>query len=484
MGRVLNAKALFGLEAWVDALADTKVVSLSSIIRELTRLAESEEASINQLATVITRDPALTSKVIRVANSVLYNPGRQAMSTVSRAIMHVGFNTVRAICISAIVMESVIDKAPREGMLKQMATSFHAAVQARGLCERVRADVKEEIFVASLMVHLGKLLVWSYRHPVADQAYKLELQGAPARDVEALLGTTYERLTLEICKQWNLGDTLNQVLVAPKAEQDRRAQAVRLGEAITRALARGWDSEEMRQVLVEVAAFLSIKESEARRRIEQNYKGAATLSESYNDPRITQLIQKAVKVTPAGESAGSHAILEPNPQLQLEVLQQIMVMMTQGVDSARLFQLVLNGLHQGVGLERVALLLLNQPRTQVAAKFLAGAQTATWKERFLGDYERTARNFFAQIMSGREGVLVQDGQPAALSRLWPDHLVNLTHTRNFIIGPLSANGREVGFLYADLGVSGRHLGDAHVSGFKHFLQQTTLCLGIAAARQK
>lgn len=480
----MKSKAPFGLEAWVDALAETKVVSLSSIIRELTRLAESEEASVNQLATVITRDPALTSKVIRVANSVLYNPGRQAMSTVSRAIMHVGFNTVRAICISAIVMESIIDKAPREGLLRQMANSFHAAVQARGLSEKLRADVKEEIFVATLMVHLGKLLVWSYRHPVADQAYKLEMQGAPARDVEALLGTTYERLTLEICRQWDLGDTLNQVLVVAKADQDRRAQAVRLGEAITRALVQGWDSEEMRQILAEVASFLSVKVSEARKKIEQNFKEATTLSESYNDPRITQLIQRSVKSGVAPQQTATQTLLEPNPQLQLEVLQQIMVMMTQGVDSARLFQLVLNGLHQGVGLERVALLLLNQPRTQLAAKFLIGPQTGTWKERFLCDYERSSRNFFAAVMNGREGVLVQDGDPATLNRLFPEHVVNLTHTRNFIIGPLLANGREVGFLYADLGVSGRHLSDGHVSGFKHFLQQTTLCLGIAAARQK
>jgi HD-like signal output (HDOD) protein len=481
-------KAPFGLEAWVDALAEMKVVTLSGIIQELTRLTESEESSVPQLARVIMRDPSLTSKIIRVANSVLYNPGRQPMNTVSRAIMHVGFNTVRAICISAIVMESLLEKHPREGLLRQMAASFHAAVQARALCEKFRADAKEEVFVATLLMHLGRLLVWSYRHPVSDQAYMLEMQGAPVHQVEALLGTTYQRLTQEIAAQWNLGETLNQVLAQKDTELDRRGQAVSLGESITSSLETGWDGEQMQATLRKVAAFLGVKEGEARKKIETSMKEATILSEEYNDFRITALIKQTGKrVASQSEEAGGgadEAKLEPNTQIQLECLQKIMLMMSQGIDTAKLFELVLNGIHKGVGLERVALLLLNQPRNQVAAKFIVGPQTIGWKEKVRYDYERNPTNFLFQVMAAKEAVLVQDGKPEALSRLLPEHLKSLTLTGSFILGPLLANNREVGFIYADLGVSRRYLAEAHFSGFKHFLQQTSLCLGILASRQK
>ncbi len=491
MTAVLKTKAPFGLEEWVEALAEMKVISLSGIIQELTRLTESEESSVPQLARVIMRDPSLTSKIIRVANSVLYNPGRLPMNTVSRAIMHVGFNTVRAICISAIVMESLLEKHPREGLLRQMATSFHAAVQARALCDKFRAEAREEVFVATLLMHLGRLLVWSYRHPVSDQAYHLELQGAPPRQIEALLGTTYERLTQEIALQWNLGETLNQVLARKDEENlDRRGQAVLLGDAITTGLSGGWESEQMQATLRRIGAFLGLKDAEARRRIETSMKEAVTLSEEYNDARITEQIRLVEKrSTPGGPVAAGTAVasanlLEPNTQIQLESLQKIMAMMAQGIDTAKLFELVLTGIHRGVGLERVALLLLNQPRNQVTAKFIVGDQTTGWKDRMRCDYDRGAGNFFGQVMATREAAFVQDGKPEALARLVPEKLVSVTHTSRFILGPLLAGQREVGFIYADIGVSQRPLSEAHFTGFKHFLQQTSLCLGILAGRQK
>lgn len=480
-----SRKSPFGLEAWVDALAEMKVVSLSAIIAELNRLTASEESSIGQLANVIMRDPGLTSKVLRVANSALYNPGRQPINTVSRAIMHIGFNTVRAICVSAIVMESLLERHPRDGLLRQMAASFHAAVQARNLCERFRPEVREEVFVAALLLNLGQLLVWSSDYPVADQAYQLHMNRAPIRETEVLLGTTYARLTQEIAAQWSLGETLKAVLTTAETELDKRGEAVRLGEEISRIIEKGWQHEDMQALLKRVADFTGGSASQARARVETSMKEAAELSESYNDPRVTRLLEQTrARADQADASSEGADLLQPDSRVQLEVLQQIMAHMGQGLDSGKLFELLIKGLNRGVGLERISLLLFNQPRTQVTAKVVVGPQTAAWKEHMRFDFERSARNPLAQIIAGREAVLVQDGRPEALLRLLPDSWSRVTGGAGFLIGPLLAGTREVGFLYADLGCSHRPLQDVHVTGFKHFLQQANLCLGLMANRPK
>lgn len=477
-------KSPFGLEPWVKKLGEMQVVALSGVISELNRLTSSDDSSVNQLAEVIMRDASLTSKIIRVANSAMYNPSRLPINTVTKAIVHVGFNTVRAICVSSVVMESLLEKHPRKGLVRQMAQSFHAAVQARNLCERFRPDLKEEVFVAALLLHLGKLLIWTSDYSVSDQAYELEMAGAPAAEIEALLGTTPERITREIANQWHLGDTLNQVLTLAESDFDRKAEAVWIGDLIASTADRGWDSPEMAEVLKRAAEFTERPEAETRKLLQQSLKEAHDLSAEYNDPRVTRLIEKTRNSSTRTAEDSPRDLLQADSAKQLAVLQELMKMMAEGIDSSRLFGLILKGLHEGVGLERVALLLLNPARTQVVGKFFLGEGTATWKGRFHFDYERSERNLFGLIMhQGKPVSLGGAASEAGLTRIVPASLGGITHTDCFLLAPLKAHKREVGFLYADMGLSDRPVTAELDKGFRHFVQQTGLCLSLLANRK-
>ena len=63
-----------GLEAWLVRLENEGVVVLSGLIAELNKLTSSEDTSANQLAEVILKDASLTTQVLRVANTVHFNP--------------------------------------------------------------------------------------------------------------------------------------------------------------------------------------------------------------------------------------------------------------------------------------------------------------------------------------------------------------------------------------------------------------------------
>ncbi|MBU6950886.1 HDOD domain-containing protein [Hahella sp. HN01] len=476
-----KTKAPFGLDEWLEELAHMDAVVMGAIIRQLNQLTASEESSVAQLSDVVLKTPALTSKIIKLANSAVYNPSRAPIPTVSRAIMHIGFNAVRAICVSSILMEALLKQHPRDSLVMQMARSFHAAVQARNLCDKARADVKEEVFVATLLLHLGEMLIWGYPHPAVDKAYRMYQQGVSTPELESLLGVTFDRLTREMANEWGLGDTLSEAL-SPPDEPSRKAQAVRLGEDISIAVEKGWDSPEMQAVLKRVSVFSNTPVNTIKAKLQASMEEAAELSREYSDPQISRILEQTSREAKSAELASDEPLLQPDPQFQLETLQRIMQMMAGKIDTGVLFQTVLEGLHRGVGLERVVLAIFNQPRTQVGAKFLVGQKMINWRERFRFAYDKSQDNFFHAVMSSHQSAWIGSGSYASLSKLRTRNFIDIVGMGDFFIGPVIANGREVGFLYADLRVSGRPMSETYYTGFKHFVQQTCLCLSLLAKK--
>jgi Predicted signal transduction protein len=125
-----------GLKAWTERLRKQDLPVLGDVIAELNKITGSDDADVNQLAEVILRDPQLTSHVLRISNSVQYNYGKTQINTVSRAIVLIGLKGVRAICISLLVMDSLLGEHPKEQLLKLIARGFHAATQARLLVQK------------------------------------------------------------------------------------------------------------------------------------------------------------------------------------------------------------------------------------------------------------------------------------------------------------------------------------------------------------
>src|SRR5579859_7727852 len=62
--------------------------------------AEDPNASLSSIASVVAMDPALSTRVIRLANSASYS-GRGAITSVERAVMLLGATSVRALVAAA-----------------------------------------------------------------------------------------------------------------------------------------------------------------------------------------------------------------------------------------------------------------------------------------------------------------------------------------------------------------------------------------------
>ncbi|HBM08794.1 MAG TPA: histidine kinase, partial [Pseudomonas sp.] len=157
------------MQAWIDRLNQSELPALAAVVQDLQRITEQEHASVQQLADVLLRDAALTSKVLRVGNSSYYNPSQETIKTISRAIVMIGFDNVRLISLSVSLIDGLLDRTPRQQLQELLARSFHAAVQARNIAGYVLTKHEEEVFIAALLHEVGELAFWGCGGQQADE---------------------------------------------------------------------------------------------------------------------------------------------------------------------------------------------------------------------------------------------------------------------------------------------------------------------------
>jgi HD-like signal output (HDOD) protein len=83
-----------------------EIPTLPIVIPKLLSLIESDKSNVADIADAISRDPALTSKILKVANSAYYGFS-QGISSLEKAVSLLGFNMVQSLALSIGVLRSL-----------------------------------------------------------------------------------------------------------------------------------------------------------------------------------------------------------------------------------------------------------------------------------------------------------------------------------------------------------------------------------------
>lgn len=475
-----------GLTNWVNKLSRQDMPVVGQVISELSTLAGSDDVEVNQLAEVILRDPNLTSHVLRIANSVHYNYSGYPINTVSRAIVLIGFKGMRAICISSLIIDNFLKKGPRERLLQMMARAVHAATQARNLMALLNDNRAEEVFIAALLYHLGEMAFWASDtspRPEETEALLNEDPAARKEAMEAILGTSFKAITLELAKQWKLGETLEKALY-PSSSQDSTVTAVLLGERLSRAALQGWDASEARDVIEQMAAFLDKTAVETREIVQETAERAVDIARTYGTEAVSRLI-------PSRNSAPAdttHVVEEPepppepnpgDPELQLKLLRELSLAATDIADVNTIMQMVIEGIHRGVGLPRVAVGFVRKNRLK--AKYALGEGIEHWRDKFSFDVSPDSDNMFVSALKDDTTCWVRKEDIKAHPEWHPLAMTEVIGRHEAFLGALQLGGRRVGYFYAD--AKGAALTDQQYDSFRHFVSQAQMNLLLLSQQQ-
>lgn len=471
-----------GLDAWVTRLSKAELPVLGGVMRDINRFTKASATSANQLAEVILKDGALTAKVLRLANSIHFNPyADQEVTTISRAVVKLGFQGIKAISLSVMLIDSLLKKGSRQRLLEWLARGFHAAVQAEQLVAERDPSLKEDVFVAALLFHLGDMAFWSCRgEQMAALEQLLAESGAPTDAVreQRVLGTSLREITRQLAALWELGDTLNAALA--DADSDSPAvQAVRLGEEIALAAEQGWDSPALLAVLDKVAAFSGETREEARQRLLRGAEEAASVALSFGANKVCHYIPSTVEAASA-----QRGVTRADPQLQLNILRELAAMIHEQVDANTMFQMVVEGVHRGVGFERVALCLVDPKKKLLQGKYGLGDGAADWREALRFSIKSEQDNLLAYCLYSRQLVWMKPDKPSQLRHLIDERCAELLAVNNCVLAALYAGSRQVGVLLADRGPGGDPILQEQYESFCHFAQQANMGLAMLASQAK
>lgn len=131
---------------------------LPQAVSSVLRLADDPTTSPRQIAQCIERDPAITAKVLRAANSAYY--GFRNVNTLGKAISFLGLNSIRSLVVSVALQNMLAGRS--------LATSFnkteywrHCLAVATGcrILGTMRFPMKiEELFCAGMLHDVGMLV--------------------------------------------------------------------------------------------------------------------------------------------------------------------------------------------------------------------------------------------------------------------------------------------------------------------------------------
>jgi putative nucleotidyltransferase with HDIG domain len=137
-----------------------RLPSLSTTAAKVLETCNNPESSPNHLNRVIALDPVLTGQVLRLINSAYYSL-RQPVSSLTRAIIMLGINTVKNLVLSCAILEQLRHKQSFQAL---SAEKFWAHSLSVGVIAKCLATIKgvsiaerEEFFVCGLLHDLGKI---------------------------------------------------------------------------------------------------------------------------------------------------------------------------------------------------------------------------------------------------------------------------------------------------------------------------------------
>ena len=192
--------------------------ALSDSVARIQRVANSEDDSISDLTHEILKDVALTNKLLRLVNSVHYaHASRGSISTVSRAVSLVGFNAVRNMALSLVLLDHMQDKQHASQMREEFLRAMMAGSVAAELCSTVQAA--EEAFIGAMFQNLGRMLCEFYFPEEARQVRSLVASGQVEGGEESaslqVLGLGFEDLGVGVARVWGLPESLQRCMRKP-----------------------------------------------------------------------------------------------------------------------------------------------------------------------------------------------------------------------------------------------------------------------------
>jgi len=181
---------------------DGGIPCFSQPLQRLLSLKTEESGSLESLTEIILSDYGLTSKVLQTVNSFYYSRFRREITTISQAVILLGFNRIKEIATGMAVINLAEGQESQE-ILLLISKAVAAAHFISNIQKQENKDYSERIFIATLLRQLPRLIIALTDSEIYISMKRFEEEGNLAR-ARRILRT----VGFHLQKRWGIPNSL------------------------------------------------------------------------------------------------------------------------------------------------------------------------------------------------------------------------------------------------------------------------------------
>lgn len=256
------------------------IPAMAGPVSEILKMLDKPTTNNQTLSALISKDQAIATKVLSIANSPLYGL-RRRVSTIDFAIMVIGFIEMKNIVMALSLMESFKIKTDKN--LDQKDFWLHSLLTgsaAKRIAKDLNYHSEGTAFVAGLLHDLAIPIIHKYFHTsFIDIITDVKNNGKTFNEAELnCLGYNHQEIGDMLCAKWNLPSVLCDSIRHHHNPQDAKIDKtlvaiVHLADYLTQRLQIGqfyWDDNYIFDA--EILKILDIGSEEELEKMTQGYK--------------------------------------------------------------------------------------------------------------------------------------------------------------------------------------------------------------------
>lgn len=467
--------------------------ALSDAVVRIQGMAVSEKESVGSVTNEILKDVALTNKVLRLVNSAQYARGN-SIGTVSRAVSLVGFNGIRNMALSLVLLEHMQDKAHANILKEEFLRSLMAGSIAAELCPLTNAN--EEAFIGAMFHNLGRLLAAFY---FPDEARTIRGMVASARQPVSetnasagVLGLSFEALGVGVAKAWGLPESIRHSMQKPTGDppakvavgslEHQRWTAIVANEisdvmlhaepkeldgqlvALTKQYAKtlGLSAGAIqsatviaRTKLIEMAVAMEINVAPGSAaakllKLPDEKEGTTEHHQAVPPPdTLAPMALQATQTVRSGTDLAAPSKTEHVAQTLAAGIQDITNSMVEDFKLTDVLRMILETMFRAMGFHRVIFCMRDPKTDTLTGRFGLGQGVDGVVKAFRIPLAASAPNLFSVVCLKGADTMISDASEAHIANHLPPWYRESLNAPTFLLLPLMIKGRPFGLIYAD-----------------------------------
>ncbi|MCW8853544.1 MAG: HDOD domain-containing protein [Gammaproteobacteria bacterium] len=450
--------------------------TLSHQIIEISQKCKADgESSANALSNAILKDYSLSTKLLRLVNSPLYGQYGGKISTISRAVVILGFEEVRNAALGLMLLDHLKDKNQAGSLKEACIGSLMSGSIANGLSKDLKIKDSEEAYVCSMFHNLGKMLAIYYFPEEVEVILDHVQQKGMKEDhaAQSVLGVTFEEVGIAVGESWQLpSEIIESMQPLPPGELKKPVSQIDMlkhmsgfsneycdlisstsasnrNEAFetiasrygnTLSISRGQMEDIVSHAMDEMAKYAKLVN------LDLGESKLFTNAAKWSSRAVEEAIEDAENDTPS--STESMADELARQEQLVNAMQEITEAILEGAPLNNILVMIMETIFTGLNFTRVTFCFINKTRTAIDARFGFGPDIEAIKDRLSiptgGD-----KDIFNQALKLNQDMRIENMQSVEAQSLMPKWYIEKFAKKSMLVFPITVKNIPMGILFID-----------------------------------